>query len=217
MGKMILKLLEQEAIVLFFIISIVILLMLVFIGIYSSRIEIQLENIDISTLRKEKISKNYEIIVGIVLFNRWKIIKIRIDKKKIKHIGKNKIIKKLDTRILKSNGKTKNVIEIIKDLKIEIMKLQMNLEIGIEDAGVTAITVGIIASILGIILKNKLTNKDRFEVTPIYMQKNLINLRLNCIFRINLIHYIYKKIFKERRKKDERKPSYRRTYAYSHE
>ena len=93
----------------------------------------------------------------------------------------------------------------------------MHIEIGTEDAALTAISVGIISSIIGILLKDKITPKDKFEIQPIYIQKNLINLKLNCIFTIDLMHYIYKNILKERRKKNERESSNRRTYAYSNE
>ena len=86
---------------------------------------------------------------------------------------------------------------------------------------VTAISVGIVSTIIAILLKDKITKKDKYEVKPIYMQKNLINLKLNCIFRIDLMHYIYKQfksnILKGRRDKNERESSNRRAYAYSNE
>ena len=75
----------------------------------------------------------------------------------------------------------------------------------------TAISVGIISTILGIILK-----RQKFEILPVYQEKNVLNVKFNCIFRINLIHYIYKTILKGR-DENERKPSDRRAYAYSNE
>ena len=106
----------------------------------------------------------------------------------------------------------------MKELKVEIKKIEMHIEIGTEDAALTAITVGIVASIVGIMLRNEVTENDKFEIQPIYMQKNLINLKLDCIIRIDLIHYIYKSILKkERGKKNERKSSNRGAYAYSNE
>ena len=97
----------------------------------------------------------------------------------------------------------------MKDLQIVIIKANLNISLGTEDAATTAISVGVLASILGIILK-----KQKFEIMPIYQNKNILNIKLNCIFRIDLIHYIYKTILKGR-DKNERQSSNRRAYANS--
>ena len=105
-------------------------------------------------------------------------------------------------------------IELIKGLKdfdFEIVKADLKVKIGLQDSALTAILVGIIASILGIILK-----KQKFEILPVYQDKNILNIKLNGIFRVNLIHYIYINILKGR-DKNERKSSDRRTYVYSDE
>lgn len=205
----------------FFVITIIVLAIIVImaLGIYNSKIQIEVKNLDISTLREKNnvIDKNYEIVVSLLLFNKWKIIKLKIKREKIKKIQKSKIMKKVDLQFLKSNKRTKGILKGIKDLQIEIKELELHIEIGTEDAAITAISVGIISSIIGILLKDKITTKNKFEIQPIYMQKDLINLKLNCIFTIDLMHYIYKNILKERRKKNERESSNRRTYAYSNE
>ncbi len=205
----------------FFIITTIVLAIIVIIalGIYNSKIEIEIKDLDISTLREKNniIDKNYKIIVSLAIFNKWKIIKLKVKKDRIRDIREIKIIKKIDMQFLKNNKKTKGIAKAIKELQIEIKELEMHIEIGTEDAALTAISVGIISSIIGILLKDKITPKDKFEIQPIYIQKNLINLKLNCIFTIDLMHYIYKNILKERRKKNERESSNRRTYAYSNE
>lgn len=204
----------------FFIVSIIVVGISI-LGIYKSKIEIEIKNLDISTMRQNIINKNYEIIIALVIFNKWRIIKLKITKDKIKKIRKSKMIKRLDTKLLKNKKTNKSIIQTIKELKIEIKKIEMQIEIGLEDAALTAISVGIVSGIIGILLKDKITAKDKYEIKPIYIQKNLINLRLNCIFRIDLMHYIYKQlknnILKERGNKYERKSSNRRAYAYSHE
>lgn len=197
----------------------IIIVGIVILGIYNSKVEVEIKNLDISTQREKPniINDNYEIIVSLAIFNKWKIIKLKIRKDKIKEIRKSKIIKRLDTKFLKNKKVQKGITKRIKELQIEIKKIEMYIEIGTEDAALTAISVGVVSSIIGILLKDQITMNDKFEIQPIYMQKNLINLKLNCIFRIDLMHYIYKNIFKERGKKNERKPSNRRAYAYSNE
>ncbi len=207
----------------FFIIIIIITLVIGILSriIYSSKIEIEIKNLDISTTRQNIINKDYEIMISLVILKNLKIIKFKIKKDRIKNIQRNKAIKNLDVKFLKSKKAPKGITSIIKELKIEIRKLEMYIEIGIEDAALTAISVGIVSTIIAILLKDKITKKDKYEVKPIYMQKNLINLKLNCIFRIDLMHYIYKQfksnILKGRRDKNERESSNRRAYAYSNE
>lgn len=206
----------------FFIIGIIAIIIvgIVILGIYNSKIEIEIKNLDISTQREKQniINPNYEIKIALLIFNKWKLIKLKIRRQKIEEIEKSKIIKKLETKYLKDKKESQGIIKTMKELKVEIKKIEMHIEIGTEDAALTAITVGIVASIVGIMLRNEVTENDKFEIQPIYMQKNLINLKLDCIIRIDLIHYIYKSILKkERGKKNERKSSNRGAYAYSNE
>ena len=159
----------------FFIITTIVLAIIVIIalGIYNSKIEIEIKDLDISTLREKNniIDKNYKIIVSLAIFNKWKIIKLKVKKDRIRDIREIKIIKKIDMQFLKNNKKTKGIAKAIKELQIEIKELEMHIEIGTEDAALTAISVGIISSIIGILLKDKITVKDKFEIQPIYIQK----------------------------------------------
>ena len=64
----------------FFIITTIVLAIIVItaLGIYNSKIEIEIKDLDISTLREKNniIDKNYKIIVSLAIFNKWKIIKL---------------------------------------------------------------------------------------------------------------------------------------------
>lgn len=192
-----------------------ILLFLILIGviIWNSKLELKIHNLDISTDRKEKIKRNFEIYLSIIVFNKIKLFKVNLKKIKTKKINLGTVLERAK-KLEEKGDKVKWIIELIKSLsnfKIEIKEVDLKAEIGTEDAAITAILVGIISSILGIILKSQ-----KFEVLPIYQDKNVLNVKLNCIFRLNLIHYIYKTILKGR-DKNERKPSDRRPYAYSNE
>lgn len=194
----------------FFILLFLILLVVI---VLNSKLQVRICNLDISTKREQKIKKNFEIYLEIIIFNKIKILKINAKKLQSKKINLNTALEKAKEIGEKNNKKelATNAIKSLKNLQIKIIKADLNLEIGTEDAALTAISVGAIASVLGIILK-----QQKFEVMPIYRDKNILNIKLDCIFRINLIHYIYKMILKGR-DENERKPSYRRTYAYSNE
>jgi hypothetical protein len=181
--------------------------------IWNSKLELKIHNLDISTDRKEKIKRNFEIYLSIIVFNKIKLFKVNLKKIKTKKINLGTVLERAK-KLEEKGDKVKWIIELIKSLsnfKIEIKEVDLKAEIGTEDAAITAILVGIISSILGIILKSQ-----KFEVLPIYQDKNVLNVKLNCIFRLNLIHYIYKTILKGR-DKNERKPSDRRPYTYSNE
>ena len=196
----------------FFILFLLILLALI-ITIWKSKLEIIIDNLDIETERKEKIKKDFDIYVKIIAFNRIPILKINLKKIKSKNISFGRVLEEAKKLEEKTN-KSLEIRELIKGLRnfdFEIKRAKLKLELGTEDAAITAISVGIIASVLGIILK-----KQKFEILPIYQNKNILKLKLDCIFRVNLIHYIYKTILKGR-DKNERKSSNRRAYAYSNE
>lgn len=210
MEKIILKLLIiKEAIVLFFVLLLAILITIII----NSKIQIEIYNLDISTERKEKIKKDFKIYIKIVIFEKIKILKIDVKKITNKKININKLIEKAK-KIEKNNLNkqlTKDALKNLKELQIEVKNADLKLELGTEEASTTAILVGIISTIIGIILK-----RQKFKIIPIYENKNILNIKLNCIIRINLIHYIYKMI-KKGRKRNEGKSSDRRPYAYNHE
>ena len=73
--------------------------------------------------------------------------------------------------------------------KIDIFfeKIDLNVQIGTEDAALTAILTGVISAALGIIIR-----KPTYEIIPIYANKNFVKIKLDCIFSVHLMQYIYK-------------------------
>lgn len=192
---------------------ILLFLILIVIIIWKSKLQIEIQNLDISTARTEVIKKDFNIYLGIIIFSKIQIFKINIKKIKSKKMNLGAILDRAK-KFEEKRNKQEELIGLVKSLKhfkVEIINTDLKIGLGTEDAALTAISVGIIASILGIILR-----KQKFEVVPIYQDKNILNIKLNCIFRINLIHYINKMILKGR-DENERKSSNRRTYAYSNE
>lgn len=192
---------------------ILMLLILITIIIWNSRLQLKIYNMDFSTAREERLLKDFEIYLGIVIFRKIEILKINLKKIKNKKMNLGTVLEKAQ-KLEGKNNKQEMAIELIKGLKdfdFEIVKADLKVKVGFQDAALTAISVGIIASTLGIILK-----KQKFEILPVYQNKNILNIKLNGIFKVNLIHYIYKTILKGR-VKNERKSSDRRSYAYCNE
>ena len=116
----------------------------------------------------------------------------------------------MDIKILKTKDLKIDFKEIIQNINIE--KIDLNIQLGTQDAALTAIIVGVLASILGILIK-----KPKYEVIPIYLNKNFIKIRLDSIFTVNLTHYIYSQIFKRWGGKKNERTSNRKSYANSYE
>lgn len=207
----------------FFILSILILFFLVTIILMFSKINIIIKNIRISSdkVNNRHIQKNYEVKIQLTLFRIIKIINIRITNSKLKKLEKKGTLKKIEEGIKNSNTKIdiKN-LKVLKKLKYKISNLNLELSFCMEDAAVTAVASGILSSLIGIILKNNIgDDKDNhFKITTLYINKILINLHLDCIITVKLIHIIYILYILSKKRRDDKnvRTSNRRPYAYSH-
>ena len=134
----------------FFILFIIILFAII---IWNSRLQLKIYNLDFSTARKERLSKDFEIYLGIVIFKKVEILRINLKKIKNKKMNLGTVLEKAQ-KLEGKNNKQEMVIKLIKGLKdfdFEIVKANLKVKIGLQDAALTAILVCIIASILGII------------------------------------------------------------------
>lgn len=155
------------------------------IAIHTSKIGIDIKNLIIDTDAEEKINEDGKIYVYLLLFN-----KIKLFRKNVRNIPMKDVkfeTSDFDIKIFKNKDIKINYLELIQNINIDIKNIDLNVNIGTEDAGITAILVGILAGILGIIIK-----KSKYQILPIYANRNLLKINLNGIFTIYLMHYIYK-------------------------
>lgn len=170
--------------ILFFLFILVIFTILI-IAIHTSKIGIDIKNLIIDTDAEEKINEDGKIYVYLLLFN-----KIKLFRKNVRNIPMKDVkfeTSDFDIKIFKNKDIKINYLELIQNINIDIKNIDLNVNIGTEDAGITAILVGILAGILGIIIK-----KPKYQILPIYANRNLLKINLNGIFTIYLMHYIYK-------------------------
>ncbi len=200
----------KKAIILFFLFIFIIILL---IAIHTSKIGVEIEKFNLDTERPKghKISHNSKIYILIFTFG-----KIKIFKKQIKKVKTNKVkLKKdeIDIKILKSKKLKINYKELLKKIEVEIRSIDLEVQIGLRDAANTAILTGGIAGIIGGILR-----KPKYKIIPIYANKDILKIKLDGIFTIYLMHYIYSQIFKKKRRVDKNeRTSNRKSYANCYE
>ena len=170
-----------------FFLFILISLIIFGIAIYTSRIGVEIENLQIDTQQPKgkKFNKESRIYIYLLIFNKIKLYKKDIrnmDKKNIKFQKKDIDIKFFKDRDIKIDYK-----QLLEKIDIYFEKIDLNLQLSTEDAALTAILTGIISASFGIILK-----KPKYEIIPIFSNKNFLKIKLDCIFSVHLMQYIYK-------------------------
>lgn len=168
-----------------FFLFILVIFTILIIAIHTSKIGIDIKNLIIDTDAEEKINEDGKIYVYLLLFNKIKLFRKNVRSLPMKDVKFE--TSDFDIKIFKNKDIKINYIELIRNIDIDIKNIDLNVKIGTEDAGITAILVGILAGILGIIIK-----KSKYQILPIYANRNLLKINLNGIFTIYLMHYIYK-------------------------
>ena len=201
----------------FIFVLILIIILLVF-----SRIRIEVINFKFSSQTKRHINKDYKVIIKLCILKKIPILKVNITKTKLEKMKIKEKIKNIDFKIIQNKNKfDKNAIKAIKKSNININKINLNLEIGTENATLTSVIVPAISTILAILLSRKIENPKNqlFIIQPVYVNQNLINIVFSGIFEMKMIHIINIIYILNRKKgvnKHER-TSNRRSYDYSYE
>ena len=202
--------------VLVFIICILIFLVLL---ITFSTIRIQVENFEASNIEDMKKPKNYKIKIALYLFNKIKWIWISLDDKKIQKISQKSKWNEVD---IKKYVDVKD-IKLVKKLSPKISFFNLKVKLGAFDILTTTYLVAILSTFIAVLLPYTIKKYKKenyyYEILPVYFDKNLYEIKLNCIIEEKMVHIIsivYALLKKRRVDKNER-TSNRRSYAYGHE
>lgn len=165
-----------------------------------SEIKITLNTLEYDTEKKEKESK-YSGKIGLYFLGKIKLFAKKIDDKSTSQFLNNNFIKEKITRlnIFNKDNTTekyrinrKIVKEVMKHLKIDMLKLQI--QIDTESVLLTSYLVGFISALIPNLIRNNIksyNNKNyKWEIVPIYKSKNSISLKLNSIISIKVVHII---------------------------
>lgn len=203
------------------------ILLIIILMIITIKIKIEFKDLKFSSQNKEHLNKNYKIEIVIYTFNFIPILKFKITNKKIKDALNNEKIKKMinnqKTNIIE-NRKDIDVkaIKKIKNIKIEIDTIDLNISLGTEDAAMTAFIIPVISTFIALFLSHRIkkyNDKQGFLIKPIYINQNLINIEFSGIFKIKMIHIINTICILSKKKKGDKneRTSNRRSYDYGYE
>ena len=207
----------------FFLLLIIVLLTLLLL-IAFSRIKINIKNIKFTSYKVEErhLQEDYDVEVKLYVLKFLRILKINITKEKLEKLKLENKIKKLEKKLILKDVKFDiNVFDVLKNLKIIFEELNLKVEIGTENSALTSIIFGIVSGIIPFVIRNQIKNieKQKIDIKPIYLNQNLLNIELNCIFNIKMIHIIYVMYILNKKRRDEKyvRTSNRRSYGYSYE
>ena len=161
------------------------ILFIVLFFIFFSSAEIHIKNVEYFTekVQNKNINQNYEIILRIKLFDKITFLKLNLKKNNFKNIKKALNTKKIKEKLSKNNLNT-GILKLTKYWKIQ--NIDLRVKIGLEDAALNAITVGIIATIISIILRKFVESKSNalWKIEPTYNNQNLLKIYIDAILCI---------------------------------
>ena len=208
--------------IVFFIILFLALLILV---ITLSTLQIRIKKANISNMNLGKIEYDYLFFIELKFLNKLKIIQIAIDKEKVSKLSKKfKFKEKIDIKkVEKGIPNKKERKKLQEKLDIKLNEFHLKAEIGTYDVIITSAIIAVISSAIGIVMAKLIDNykKEKYEYTimPIYKNKNIINLSLNCIIQVKMVHIIsiiFTLLGKRKEKSKYVRTSNRRSYDYSY-
>ena len=202
--------------------GILVLLVTIITLIIASTLHIQIKNLSVSNM-EPKNTNEYAIIFSLYLGNKIKWIWFRLNDKKVRKMYSKMQLEKLDFKKFRKDFKVKDLKELPK-LQPKISYLNLDANLGVISPVTTSFLVATIASIISIALPYLATSlkKERYiyNIKPLYYNKNLYKINLNCIIEIKMVHIIniiFILIKKGRKKNEQSTTSNRKPYAYSYE
>lgn len=202
-------------------------LILVFVTLVAlSKLEINIKDFDVQSFNKQDNNNKLLITISLKIFEfHW--LKIKIDKRKLSNIylkikmqNQNIKINEIFLKVFRNTKENRKLKKEFRKIDFNAKKLNLSILLGTEDAPLTAYIVGGISIIISNILPH-VSNFNEYKnyyykIEPIYINKNIYKINLNCIFDAKLVHIIYV-IFKLIKEEKYERTSNRKSYEYSYE
>ena len=158
-------------------------------------IEIHIENLKISTNDnlRNYLTKNSTVLIELNL-NHKNLNIIKIDLTKLGNSQEK--LENFQKRLKKKKNKLS--LKLLSVLKYtEIKKFILKVHIGVKDAAISAILVGLLSTIISIFLRKTFEEaKENFwEIIPIYQNKNIAEIEFDGIFKVKVLHICNSAIF----------------------
>lgn len=181
-----------------------------------SNIQIELKQLHISNT-KGKLKLKVILNLSILLFNRFKLIKLSIDNKKIIKILKSGKVNFTNVNISKESKKI--IKNFLKSDAVIIETLSIDGYFSTFNNVLSGIIFSISNALIPILISKKLEGRYNNNISFLNQNQNIINISINCIISIkivNIINTLY--LLKKKGGSDKYgKSSNRRSYAYSNE
>ncbi len=194
------------------------ILTILIIIVLSLNIKFEIKNLKINIPKDQEKITNKESKVYLKIYTLKKIKIAEFNLKKI-DFKDEKIRNKLQKQVEK-NKLNLDTIKFLKSVNYIIEKMNLSISIGTEDSAITALSVGIFYTIISNFLNEKVRdlNDIKYEIKPIYNNKNMLNIELDSIIALKFENIINMIIFlKKGSAYKNDKSSNRKSYAYSNE
>lgn len=208
----------------FILLGIIILILTITLLILLSTFHLEIINLEATNI-KEKASNNtgYAIILSLYLCNKFKWIWIHLNDEKLRKAYSKMQLEKIDFKKLEQDFKWED-LKIIKKIKPKVSYFNLNASLGTQSPVVTSFLVAILSSIISIFLPHVIIDfkneNYKYNIVPIYQNRNLYKINFNCIIQVKMVHIInviFIFLKKGRSDFNERTTSNRRSYGYSYE
>ena len=168
-------------------------LLIILVIIVTSKIRFQIKDFEYSLINIKHVNPKYKMQISWFIFGKIPIVRIDIDKTKINKLKIKEKITNIETEIIQGKKPiNKNILKVIKKIKLDVKELNLKIDLGTENAALTSMIIPIISSILAIFLRRKIksTEEQYFIITPIYQNRNYLNIDFSGIFEIKMNHII---------------------------
>ena len=205
----------------FFLILIIVLSIIIFL-IYTIKIKIVFKSFifNLPKSNSKTIDKNSEVRLKLYVLKKIKVMDIDLKKVNLKKDKIDEQIDKLKNKFLKEdNNINLEFVKHLKELDIRLENVDSKILFGLEDAALTGILVGVVASVLGILLNSQKYKDVKYKINPVYENRNILNINFQGIIVLNFrnIINVLSNFKKKRRVKKNDRTSNRRSYVYSNE
>ncbi len=200
-----------------FLFYLVLILLVLFFIIITSRIEVEISNLKYSRVSKKDFFKNkidtikeidFLVKIRLYILNKIPIITFNINKGKLNRLEKNKAFQNIQKKLRKRlnmfelkiiedlNNKDKkifnDIVSLFKKKNIKIKQLDMNIKLGLENLIATTMMIPIISTAISFLLQNLKndTKKSKYRITPLYNlegTRSVLEIYLECIFEVRMV------------------------------
>ncbi len=176
-------------ILVFCVLAILIIINLIILLILFSNIKVIVDSLKF-TYQNKNIEIDLDSKIALYLFDKLKLFEYKIDEDKIKE---SMSLNKINIEKLKENKEINKVIlKEIKNSNYSIEKFNIEGILGTEDSAFTAISYGIINSIIPIYIMKKINDVEDYknEFKSVYKNKNILNINVSLIISIKIVYLL---------------------------